>query len=359
MIQIKSVLLIKLAAYTPKHSKESRMQHRLTIIALFTAILSSACARETLFALPLEEEPPSEEVIDEAPEPEEEVVVPEPEPQPEPEVTPEEPEPQPEPEPEVTPEEPDPQPEPEEEVPPPVDDCEETSELLYAVDKNDGGLYLFDPVGGSFELLGIPDCGMFSGTPASMAVARNGIAYVRYSSSTLYAIDVETLECSETQMSVSSFGKFGMGYATLHGNTWQDELFIANRNTLAKLNTTTFQVENIGPLPSQSELTGNALGELWGVFPLETPAQIMELDRSSGQPQRSITLTFMPSPMNIDTFAFATWGGDFYVFLRLYGMGESTRVYRVSTTGFTEVLSNETGRNIVGVGVSTCAPTEQ
>ena len=123
-------------------------------------------------------------------------------------------------------------------------------------------------------------------------------------------------------MSVSSFGKFGMGYATLHGNTWQDELFIANRNTLAKLNTTTFQVENIGPLPSQSELTGNALGELWGVFPLETPAQIMELDRSSGQPQRSITLTFMPSPMNIDTFAFATWGGDFYVFLRLYGMGE-------------------------------------
>ena len=120
---------------------------------------------ETLFALPLEEEPPSEEVIDEAPEPEEEVVVPEPEPQPEPEVTPEEPEPQPEPEPEVTPEEPDPQPEPEEEVPPPpVDDCEETSELLYAVDKNNGGLYLFDPVGGSFELLGIPDCGMFSGT---------------------------------------------------------------------------------------------------------------------------------------------------------------------------------------------------
>ena len=85
----------------------------------------------------------------------------------------------------------------------------------------------------------------------------------------------------------------------------------------------------------------------------------MKLDRESGQPEQSITLSFMPSPMNIDTFAFATWGGDFYVFLRLYGMGESTRVYRVSTSGLTEVLDDETGRNIVGVGVSTCAPTEQ
>ena len=329
------------------------MQHRLNVIVLLIALLSSACARETLFALPLEEEQAPEEVVEEEPEPEQEIVVPEPEPEPEPEVIPEEPAPEPQPEPE-------PEPEPEEEVPPPpADDCEDTSELLYAVDKNDGGLYLFDPSNGGFELLGVPDCGMFSGTPASMAVARNGIAYVRYSSSTLYAIDVETLECTETNMSVSSFGKFGMGYATLHGNTWEDELFIANRDTLAKLNTSTFQVETIGPLPSQSELTGNALGELWGVFPLETPAQIMELDRNSGQPQRSISLTFMPSPMNIDTFAFATWGGDFYVFLRLYGMGESTRVYRVSTTGLTEVLSNETGRNIVGVGVSTCAPTEQ
>ena len=330
------------------------MQQRLTMSTLLIAVLLSGCAEETLYALAIEEEAPPEEVVEEAPEPNEVET-------PEPEVVPEGPEPAPESEPEVVPEDPEPETEPEdnEVPPPPVDDCEDTSDLLYAVDKGDGGLYLFDPMSGSFELLGIPDCGMFSGTPASMAVARNGIAYIRYSSSTLYAVDVETLECTETQMSVSSFGKFGMGYATLHGNTWQDELFIANRTTLAKLNTTTFQIETIGTLPSQSELTGNALGELWGVFPLETPAQIMELDRESGQPERSITLSFMPSPMNIDTFAFATWGGDFYVFLRLYGMGESTRVYRVSTTGYTEVLSNETGRNIVGVGVSTCAPTEQ
>ena len=331
------------------------MHQHLNIIALLIALLSSACARETLFALPLEEEQAPEEIIETSPEPEEIET-------PEPEVVPEDPEPEtepaPDPEPEVLPEEP--ETETEDDIPPPpVDDCEDTSDLLYAVDKGDGGLYLFDPSAGSFELLGIPDCGMFSGTPASMAVARNGIAYIRYSSSTLYAVDVETLECTETDMSVSSFGKFGMGYATLHSNTWQDELFIANRDTLAKLNTSTFQVETIGVLPSQSELTGNALGELWGVFPLESPAQIMELDRESGQPQQSITLSFMPSPMNIDTFAFATWGGDFYVFLRLYGMGESTRVYRVSTTGHTEVLSNATGRNIVGVGVSTCAPTEQ
>ena len=330
------------------------MQYRLKLITIFLALLTCACAREALYALPIEEEPPAEEEeIEEEPAPEE---VPAAEVEPEPNVIPEEPEV--ESEPEVTPEEPDVEPEPETVPPPPADDCNETSDLLYAVDKGNGGLYLFDPLSGAFELLGIPDCGMFSGTPASMAVARDGVAYIRYSSSTLYAVDLQTLHCVETDMVVSSFGKFGMGYATLHGNTWQDELFIANRNTLAKLNTDTFQVETLGSLPSQSELTGNSRGKLFGVFPLEAPAQIMELDRHSGQPLSSITLSFMPSPTSIDTFAFATWGGEFYVFLRLYGMGESTRVYRISSSGATQVLSDGTGRNIVGVGVSTCAPAE-
>ena len=310
------------------------MSYRPILRTLLMTLATMACAREALYALPIDEElPPEEELLEEEPIPEE---TPPREGEPDPEVAPQEPE----------------------NVPPaPIDDCDETSDLLYGVDKNDGGLYLFDPLSGTFEFLGIPDCGIFSGTPASMAVARNGIAYIRYSSSTLYAIDLETLACTETHMSVASFGKFGMGYSTLHDDTWQDELFIANRNTLAKLNTDNFQFETIGALPSQSELTGNARGELYGVFPLESPGQIMKLDRMTGEPVSSIVLSVMPAPTSIDTFAFATWDGNFYVFLRLYGMGESTRVYRISPTGATESVSDDTGRNIVGVGVSTCAPT--
>ena len=236
------------------------MRNRLKPITILIVLLTSACAREALYALPIEEEsPPEEEVVEEEQTPEE---IPEPEIEPEPEVTPEEPEV--EPAPEVTPEDPEVEPEPEAVPPPPADDCDETSDLLYAVDKGNGGLYLFDPLTGAFELLGIPDCGMFSGTPASMAVARDGVAYVRYSSSTLYAVDLQTLHCVETDMAVSSFGKFGMGYATLHGNTWQDELFIANRNTLAKLNTDTFEVETLGSLPasqsSPATQEANSLG---------------------------------------------------------------------------------------------------
>ena len=90
-----------------------------------------------------------EEVVEEEPTPEE---VPAPEIEPEPEVTPEEPEV--EPAPEVTPEEPDVEPEPETVPPPPADDCDETSDLLYAVDKGNGGLYLFDPLTGAFRALG-------------------------------------------------------------------------------------------------------------------------------------------------------------------------------------------------------------
>ena len=320
------------------------ISYRSCRLLVLSMTLSAGCARETLLALPTEEALPEssqtstpEQVPGEAQETPDSHSPPEQEPEAPPVV---EPEPEPEPIP-----------------PPPEDDCAETSELLYTVDKGNGALYLFDPSNGTFRYLGIPDCGPFAGTPTSMAVARNGRAYIRYSSQTLYVIELDSLECTETAMQVSAFGSFGMGYATLHAETWEDELFIANRSTLARLDTTTFSVHPLGGLPSQSELTGNARGELWGVFPLESPAQIMELDRETGIPLQSITLSFMPSPTTIDTFAFATWGGEFFVFLRLYGMGESTQVYRISPTGTTEILSQDTGRNIVGVGVSTCAPT--
>ena len=59
----------------------------------------------------------------------------------------------------------------------------------------------------------------------------------------------------------------------------------------------------------------------------------------------------------IDAFAFATWGGDFWVFIRTHGMGHSTDVYRVTSTGHTTRVAVDTGMDVVGAGVSTCAPT--
>jgi hypothetical protein len=61
-------------------------------------------------------------------------------------------------------------------------------------------------------------------------------------------------------------------------------------------------------------------------------------------------------PAGLDTFAFAFWGGEFYLFYRVSGMGNSTNVYRYNLqSGIVEVLK-DTGKNIIGAGVSTCAP---
>jgi len=240
---------------------------------------------------------------------------------------------------------------------PPVDDCETTSDLIYVIDRYDEALYLFDPQTMSFDFIGELDCGLFSGTPASMSVSRDGIAYVRYSSNTVYAVDLATMNCVETAYA-SNFGAFGMGYATDTANTWQDQLYIANQQQLATLEPGTWTVSVIGYLPSQSELTGNASGELWAVLPLESPAKLVQLDKNTGQTLVTLNLYGFPDPMGIDTFAFATWGDDFWIFVRNYGMGNSTDVYRVTSNGSLTLVSEDTGMDVVGAGVSTCAPTQ-
>ena len=245
-----------------------------------------------------------------------------------------------------------------EEEPPPVDDCDSTSDLVYVIDRSDEALFVFDPESLSFELVGELDCGIFAGSPGSMSVARNGVAYVRYSDNTVYAVDLETMECEETDFEVGSFGAFGMGFATDSSSTWRDTLYIANRHSLASLDTETWSRRLSGGVSSQSELTGNADGELWAILPLEEPAQLARLNKSDAAVEETLYLSGTPDPMDIDAFAFATWGGDFWVFIRTYGMGESSDIYRVSRTGSTTKVANNIGMDVVGAGVSTCAPTE-
>ena len=247
---------------------------------------------------------------------------------------------------------------PEEEEPAPEDDCDHTSDLIYVIDRTDQSLYLFDPTDLQFDFVGELDCGIWAGTPGSMSVARDGKAYVRYSDNTVYAVDLSTMACEETDYAQGSFGSFGMGFATNSSDTWRDQLYVANHDRLARIDTTSWSMDILGSLPSQSELTGNADGELWAILPLETPAKLVRLQTSDASIVETLTVPSMPSAMDIDVFAFATWGGDFWVFIRTYGMGQSTNVYRVSESGATSLVAENTGMDVVGAGVSTCAPTD-
>jgi len=242
--------------------------------------------------------------------------------------------------------------------PPPADDCSETDDLVYVLSRDASHLYTFDPAALSFTDLGRVDCGTTQ-TPGSMAVSRDGVAYIRYSDNMLYSLDLATMTCSRTSYSdrTTGFDSFGMGYATDSAETWRDQLYVANDHQVGTLDTSTWRITTLGSMPSQSELTGNADGELWAMLPLERPAELARIDTTSGSTVETLRLSSFPDPSNIDTFAFATWDGNFYLFVREYGMGESTDVYKVTRAGsMTQVLSN-IGFDIVGAGVSTCAPS--
>ncbi|MBT6178390.1 MAG: hypothetical protein HOI23_14175, partial [Deltaproteobacteria bacterium] len=168
---------------------------RLLIIAF---LLCVGCGEEALYGIP-NEEPSGQEV----PTPEAETEIPPP-PADQPGFDEAEPEADPEPEDETdAPEEVD-------APPPPPDDCEGISDLIYVIDKDNDSLYIFDPENNALNFHGALDCALFSGTPASMSVARNGYAYIRYADNTVYSVHLETMTCTETAYSVD-FGAFGMG----------------------------------------------------------------------------------------------------------------------------------------------------
>jgi hypothetical protein len=239
--------------------------------------------------------------------------------------------------------------------PPPADDCTDTADLVYVLSRDDSTLYTFDPDALAFTSLGRVSCGT-SETPGSMAVSRDGVAYVRYADNSVYALDLATMRCSATSYADRRFDSFGMGYATDSSDTWRDQLYVANATSVGILDPSTWTITPLGRMASQSELTGNADGELWAILPLESPAELVKLDTTTGATVETIRMPGFPDPGDIDTFAFATWSGDFYVFVREYGMGSSTDVIKVTRMGGMTTVLEDVGFDVVGAGVSTCAP---
>lgn len=236
-------------------------------------------------------------------------------------------------------------------------ECSEKLRQIYVMDKGKS-LFRFDTDGPAFVEIGEVDCDEFlDTTPGSMAVSRAGVAYVNYSNSELFEININDATCEPTGWTAGTggFDRFGMGYVS-HPISGQDVLYIANSDTLAVLDTSEWTIDEVGSLPSQSELTGNADGELWGFFPLESPPELVRLDTSDASALETYELPALPA--DLDTFAFSYWGGDFYVFYRIHGMGSSTEVFRYNVGTGLSAFMDDTGRNVIGAGVSTCAPTE-
>ncbi len=158
-----------------------------------------------------------------------------------------------------------------------------------------------------------------------------------------------------------------MGFASDDGDGTAETLYVAGAasseiGATGAVRLATIDLTSLALTPRGSaftgwpELTGTGEGELWAFFPGSAPSA-RRLNKDDGAALSTLPITAIPAG-DPRAWAFAFWGGRYYVFLR-QDSDPSTHVYRLEpeTMSSERVLEN-TGREIVGAGVSTCAPAD-
>jgi hypothetical protein len=216
-------------------------------------------------------------------------------------------------------------------------------------------LYRFEPDTLAVTLVGPLSCPQNGGTatPFSMSVDRSGTAWVLYNDGKLYNVSTSDASCQATNFVPDQLGfdKFGMGFVSNSAGSEDETLFIAGEFGLGSIDTSSLTVTAHGEFgfSAAAELTGNANAELFGLF-YGFPPYISKLDKTNSALGAEQPLDGVDAGTG---FAFAFWGGSFWVFTG----SSSSKVDRydpISKTVENKIPS--LGFKVVGAGVSTCAP---
>jgi hypothetical protein len=253
------------------------------------------------------------------------------------------------------------------------DNCSDDAKLIFTIDTN-RTLSKFNPTMKQFMDIGQLNCPARSGSnPFSMGIDRDATAWVLYTqqgffgglSSELFRVDTTTLDCTKTTWQSGNQGHdvFGMGFSTDAVGGTDDTLFIAGgsgpsvpSSKLAKMDMGSFAPSTVGNVTGWPELTGNSNAELWGFFPAENGTRVERLDKASGGPAQTFMLPSLDGSLMGAAWAFAFYGGDYWIFLKR-GAENATTVYQMNgMTGAITSMTATNTRRIVGAGVSTCAP---
>jgi hypothetical protein len=252
-----------------------------------------------------------------------------------------------------------------------ADDCQDAGLTYIYLIANDDQLLRFDPASLTTTPLGMISCVVahpeLKPTPYSMAVDRQGIAYVVFTDGELFRVSTLTASCAPTSFVVGQGGfstEFGMGFSA-DTNDPGETLFVAGNVSmqLATLDATTFTVAPIATFSTpigEAELTGTGSGDLYAfglvVANRTTVAlHLSQIDKPSAKVIADTFVTVQSGSLQIFDWAFAYWGGDFYFFTSTDGT--STIVSRYTPGGPLALPVVATiDHAIVGAGVSTCAP---
>ncbi len=235
--------------------------------------------------------------------------------------------------------------------------CAKATTYVYTVTAQKD-LMRFDPPSHSFEMVGALSCDDPT-TPYSMAVDRSGIAWVVYVDGKLFKVKTTDASCEATTFAPgqSGFQNFGMGFSSDMSGSTAETLFVSSpTGQLATIDRATLSLSVVGSYDktkARAELTGTGDGRLFGAFE-GAPYVVSEIDKPTAKILSMAPQTPINFPPNGSNFAFAFWGGDFWLFV---GPGGRTDVFQYQpSSGATTKISSE-AFEVVGAGVSTCAPT--
>jgi hypothetical protein len=260
------------------------------------------------------------------------------------------------------------------------DDCAAGADLIYVVDQ-EYRLWSFDPrllPADPYSLIGNLDCpagapwpewgGGLTATPFSMSVDRNATAWVLYTSGEIFHVSTDDATCVNSNFTKgqADFKLFGMGFVSDSPGSNEETLFIAGgpvdatgSGRLGRIDG--LAVTDIGQLPTAEyspELTGTGDAELFGYYPGTQSSMVANIVKNSAAHGQSWDMAGLPG--GVSAWAFAHWGGEFYIFITEgdgFLVPFNAQVLKLDpTTGNTTTELTNTGKVVVGAGVSTCAP---
>ncbi|HZO15311.1 MAG TPA: hypothetical protein VFB62_18685, partial [Polyangiaceae bacterium] len=168
------------------------------------------------------------------------------------------------------------------------------------------------------------------------------------------------------------FMVFGMGFSSDGPGSRSEQLFVHDNSpfyglpdvTWSGLATIDVATNSLAPIglytqlgSSRAELTGTGDGRLFGFFPDEVPPVVAEIDKTN------VTILSVAPQASVESmnggFAFAHWGGDFWLFYSTPTNPSGSVVAQYQPAlGTTPVVKNDVPFVVVGAGVSTCAPLQ-
>jgi hypothetical protein len=249
---------------------------------------------------------------------------------------------------------------------------------------DEGILYTFDPPTRAFAKIGPLSCWAPGMTANSMAVDRTGTAWVDFQATAsdgtitgggMFRASTADGTCEPAAITLPrGWQSDGMAFATVSGTDADETLYVAGATNLENCgaeggplygsglgvaSSASGGVSPVGPfsgdlLGQRAELTGTGDGRLYGFFDM-SPARVALLDTHTGATSQEVMLPGIDCPTS---WAFSFWGGDLYLYTAASPTAHSSVArYSIANGVLDASYMADAGINIVGAGVSTCAPT--